>query len=101
MQKEEKRRVMIEKAPLIEVKIVDGLAFPETDIVKINALGMISGSKREDCEDHYVYFGSAKEMNGRIVNDVICLKEDGFADQHFYIRYDKCNAASLMITFLF
>ena len=51
---------------------------------------MISGSKREDAEDHYVYFGSAKEMNGRIVNDIICLKEDDFADQHFYIRYDKC-----------
>jgi hypothetical protein len=30
-------------------------------------------------------------MNGRIVNDVLCSKEDDFADQHFYIRYDKCN----------
>ena len=59
-------------------------------MLKINALGLVSGSKREDCEDHYVYFGSAKDMNGRIINDVICSKADYFADQHFYIRYDKC-----------
>lgn len=51
----------------------------------------MNGSKREDNEDHYVYFGSAKEMNGRIVNDVVCSKDDDFADQHFYIRYDKCK----------
>ena len=91
MQKEEKRRVMIEKAALLEIKLIDGAAYPESNIIKINALGMISGSKRDDCEDHYVYFGSAKEMNGKIVNDVICAKDDGFADQHFYIRYDKCK----------
>jgi len=80
MQKEEKRRVMIEKAALMEIKLIDGSAFPESTVIKINALGMISGSNREDCEDHYVYFGSAKEMNGKIVNDVICAKDDGFAD---------------------
>jgi hypothetical protein len=27
-QKEEKRRVLIEKAPLLEVKLIDGDAFP-------------------------------------------------------------------------
>lgn len=79
-QKEEKRRVLIEKAPLVEVKLIDGDAFPQSELVKINAFGLVQGSKREDSEDHYVYFGSAKEMNGRIVNDVICLKEDDFAD---------------------
>lgn len=42
-------------------------------------MGMIN-SKREDFEDHYVYFGSAKEMNGKIVNDVMCSKEDDFAE---------------------
>lgn len=62
------------------MKLIDGDAFPQSDLVKINAFGLIPGSKREDAEDHYVYFGSAKEMNGRIVNDVICLKEDEFAD---------------------
>jgi len=61
-------------------------------VTKINAMGMVS-SQREDCDDHYVYFGSAKEMNGRIINDVICSKEDNFADQHFYIRYDKCKGS--------
>ena len=53
-------------------------------------MGLIN-SKREDSEDHYVYFGSAKDMNGKVVNDVICSKDDGFAEQHFYLRYDKCN----------
>lgn len=48
--------------------------------MKINALGLVSGSKREDCEDYYVYFGSAQEMNGRFINDVICSKQDDFAD---------------------
>lgn len=58
--------------------------------MKINAMGLIN-SWRSDCDDHYVYFGSAVDMNGKIVNDVICSKEDNFADQHFYFRYDKCN----------
>jgi len=90
-QKEEKRRIMLQKAPLIEFKLIDGDALPLSELVKINAFGLVSGSKREDAEDHYVYFGSAKEMNGKIVNDVVCSKEDDFADQHFYIRYDKCK----------
>lgn len=83
--------MLIEKAPLIELKLIDGDAIPQGELLKINAMGLVQGSKREDCEDHYVYFGSAKEMNARIVNDVICSKEDDFADQHFYIRYDKCK----------
>lgn len=53
-------------------------------------MGLID-SKRDEKNDQYVYFGSATEMNGKIVNDVICSKEDNFADQHFYIRYDKCK----------
>jgi hypothetical protein len=61
---------------------------------------LVSGSKREDCEDHYVYFGSAKDMNGRIINDVICSKADDFADQHFYIRYDKCKHNILTLCML-
>lgn len=31
-------------------------------------------------------------MNGKIINDVVCSKEDDFADQHFYVRYDKCKS---------
>ena len=65
-------------APTPEVK-------PEP--VKINALGLI-GSLRPDSEDHFVYFGSATEINGVIVNDVQCKKDSKFADQHFYIRFD-------------
>ena len=57
---------------MIEMKLIDGDALPLTELIKINALGLVNGSKREDFEDHYVYFGSAKEMNGRIVNDVVC-----------------------------
>ena len=52
--------MLIEKAPLIELKLIDGDALPLQELVKINALGLINGSNREDCEDHYVYFGSAK-----------------------------------------
>jgi hypothetical protein len=59
-------------------------------VVKVNAMGM-AGSRREESEDHYVFFGSAEEMNGKVVNDVICQKEDQFAEQHFFIRYDKCK----------
>ncbi len=62
---------MIEKAPLLEIKLIEGNAYPQDDSVKINAMGLIN-SKREDSEDHYVYFGSAKEMNGKVVNDVVC-----------------------------
>jgi hypothetical protein len=68
---------------------VDGNAWPVKEVVKINAMGLIN-SKRQDCDDHYTYFGSAKDMNGKIVNDCVCSKDDGFAEQHFYIRYDKC-----------
>ena len=35
-------------------------------------------------------------MNGKVINDVVCRKEDNFADQHFYIRYDKCNLSLLI-----
>lgn len=64
---------------MMEVKLIEGNAYKNTDALKINAMGMVN-SIREDCEDHYVYFGSAKEMNGRIVNDVICAATDEFAD---------------------
>lgn len=66
---------MIEKAPLLEIKIVEGNAFPKSETYKINAMGLIN-SIREDSEDHYVYFGSSKEMNGKVVNDVICNRDD-------------------------
>eukprot|EP00347_Sterkiella_histriomuscorum_P007899 403347135 len=87
-QKEERKRVMLEKAPLLEMKLVEGNGLKNKHSFKINAMGLIT-SQREDCDDHYVYFGSAKDMNGKIVNDVVCEKEDQFAEQHFYIRYDK------------
>ena len=70
---------MIEKAPIIEIKIIDGNAWPLSDMIKINAMGL-ENTKREEADDHYVYFGSAKEMNGKIINDVICSKIDGFAE---------------------
>lgn len=81
--------MLINKAPFLEIKLIDGHGIPASEIIKINAMGLIN-SKREDSDDHYVYFGSAKEMNGKIVNDIICSKDDGFAEQHFYVRYDKC-----------
>lgn len=61
-------------------------------------MGLI-GSERAEADDHYVYFGSAPEMNGEIVNDVICNKADNFAEQHFYIRFDKCKTL-IKISFL-
>lgn len=67
--------MLVEKAPFVEIKIHDGDAIPKDTVLKINAMGLIN-SWREDCEDHYVYFGSAKEMNGTIVNDVICSKDE-------------------------
>lgn len=82
---------MIEKAPFLEINMIDGHALPNSELIKVNAMGLIN-SKREDSEDHYVYFGSSKEMNGKIINDVICSKDDGFAEQHFYIRFDKCKS---------
>lgn len=58
------------------MRLLEGAALNDKDtLIKINALGLIK-SKREDCEDHYVYFGSAEEMNGKIVNDVVCQRED-------------------------
>lgn len=58
------------------MKLLEGAALKNKDIlIKINAMGLIN-SQREDNEDHYVYFGSAEEMNGKIVNDVICQRED-------------------------
>ena len=66
---------MIEKAPYLEIRIADGDAIPKDSIIKINALGLIN-SLRDEADDSYVYFGSSKQMNGKIVNDVICSKED-------------------------
>lgn len=66
---------MLEKAPMIKISIVEGSALKIKEPLTINALGLIN-SMREDCEDHYVYFGSAPYMNGKVVNDVICSKED-------------------------
>lgn len=42
-------------------------------------MGLIN-SWRDEVDDHYVYFGSAIIMNGKVVNDVICSKEENFAD---------------------
>ena len=39
--------------------------------IKINALGY-NKSKREESDDHYVYFGSCAQMNGKAINDVVC-----------------------------
>jgi hypothetical protein len=75
------------------LKLVEGNALKNKDALKINAMGLVN-SMREDGDDHYVYFGSASFMNGKVVNDVVCEKEDQFADQHFYIRYDKCKIIS-------
>lgn len=63
---------------MLEIKVQEGIGFGAISI-KINALGLV-GSLREDSEDHYVYFGSSKDMNGKVVNDVICSKEDQFAE---------------------
>ena len=81
-------KILVEKAPYIEITLIDGDAIHKDAILKINAMGLIN-SWRDNSEDHYVYFGSAKEMNGKIVNDVICNKDDKFALMHFFIRYDK------------
>lgn len=82
--------MLLEKAPMLEIRLIEGNAFKVKDTLKINAMGLIN-SIREDCDDHYVYFGSSRDMNGKVINDVICEKEDQFAEQHFYIRYDKCK----------
>lgn len=64
---------MLEKAPILEIKLVDGNALPQKDMVlKVNAMGLINSQRDDHGDDHYVYFGSAQEMNGKIVNDVIC-----------------------------
>jgi hypothetical protein len=39
-------------------------------------------------------------MNGKIINDVVCSKEDDFADQHFYVRYDKCKSFNLNLLYI-
>ena len=72
-------KVLIEKSPFIEIKLVEGNAIKKTEELKINAMGLIN-SKREHGDDHYVYFGSSAEMNGKVVNDVVCSKADNFAE---------------------
>ena len=63
----------------MEIKLVEGNGISSDQQIKINAMGLID-SKREEKNDHYVYFGSAVEMNGKVVNDVICSKGDNFAE---------------------
>jgi len=58
-QKEERKKILVEKAPMLEVKLLEGNAFKMGENLKINALGLV-GSMRDECEDHYSYFGSAK-----------------------------------------
>ena len=48
--------MLLEKAPLMEFKLIDGDAIPQAELLKINAFGLVNGSKREDSDDHYVYF---------------------------------------------
>ena len=62
---------MLEKAPLLEVQIIEGNAMGYQNSIKINALGY-NKSKREESDDHYVYFGSCVQMNGKAINDVVC-----------------------------
>lgn len=64
--KEEKLQQMVDKAPFLSIEIIDGFAINKNHKIKINAKGMIE-SWRENANDHYVYFGSAVEMNGKIV----------------------------------
>ena len=66
----------------MEFRVKEGNAFDKKEIIKINALGRIASLRvQEGEEDHMTYFGSAETMNGAVVNDVICSKEDGFAEQ--------------------
>lgn len=37
-----KRRALIDKAPFIEIKLVDGDAIPKDLVIKINAMGLIN-----------------------------------------------------------
>ncbi len=74
-EREKKRKELIYKSPFLELRLVEGNGFSKQEVIKINAMGMID-SKRENSDDHYVYFGSAQTMNGKIVNDVVCAKED-------------------------
>lgn len=46
-------------------------------------MGLVNSGMRveNDDKDHFVHFGSAtKDVNGRILNDIICRKDDEFAD---------------------
>ena len=71
IQKEERKRALLDKAPLVEVKLLEGNAIESHMDIKINAFGY-ANSWREDSEDHYVYFGSCAQMNGKVINDVVC-----------------------------
>jgi hypothetical protein len=46
MLKKEKRDLLIEKAPFIEIRLKSGNAVPLNEVIKINAMGLIK-SKRE------------------------------------------------------
>ena len=80
---------MISKAPVVEIKIIEGPKIQGE--IKLNAMGLIN-NKRTNAEEHYVYFGSGKQVNGQIVNDIIFPKESKLTEKHFFIKYDKCTA---------
>lgn len=61
--KELQKKELIQKAPYLEVTLIEGNAIPKETTIKINGLGCI-GTSRAGGEDSYVYFGSAKDMNG-------------------------------------
>ena len=42
---------------------MEGTAIPQDTLLKVNGLGLIN-TVRPTGDDSYVYFGSAKEMNG-------------------------------------
>ena len=47
-QKEEKRKKLIEKAPLLEMKLIDGNAWHYSEVVKINGMGCTTSKRDSD-----------------------------------------------------
>jgi hypothetical protein len=41
-QKEERKRILLEKAPLLEIRLIEGSALKSKDPMKINAMGLIN-----------------------------------------------------------
>ena len=102
----EKLKRVVNKADILQIEIINSLTLQRGLKIKINALGMISDSKRNafDGNTFFGYFGENEEEDGIKVNNEVDFeikpKDNNFENKalgrHFRIRFDLITMGYLI-----